>query len=731
MSRSVGLNAVFTATDRTSGVVGRIQASVLGFTGRAGKSLASLDRINGKIADSLKATAIALGGVGLAAGAVAKNVIGTGADFEQAMSAVGAVSLQTREQIAPLEKQALELGASTVFSATQVANAMETMARAGFKNQEIMAGVPGVLDAAAASGLEIAEVAGVVSNALKGMGLAANQASRVADVLALASARTNSTIGTLGESMKNLAPVARQLNIPFEQAVASVALLQDVGLDASEAGTATATMLTKLAAPSKEVAAQMRALGISFEDAKGNALGLPEILGNFDKAAKKTGGNMKVLGFFSELVGLRGQKAALNLKDLFASGKLSTLTTELEGAAGSAGKMAALRLDNFKGDVEQLGGALDTLKIGLFSMQSGPLRGLVQSMTQWVTANQELIKTKVGEAITKWVPIVIEFGKGVADAFGAALPVAKGFASALTSLFGDKSKSEQEQARAWGETIAKWGIRWLEFSAALKVARGTIFLIEGVTKASKVASWMWEVGKSTKAAVDAFRVAAQVGPSSMVAMSNAINGFGGEVGTAAASVGRLAGMRGAVNMFFSSFIAQAGLAAAAAGAVYLAVDQGQKFLAENGGWEGVKGFFGQSDVSNNWGFAGVNDVQNDQARKEAAQRRSQEPAPPPLTPKQQAVADVFSRYGTPPPGGAGNDWASAFGAPPRNPPGPGVPAPAAPPPAAARPAISPAELQAAVSQSLEVTLKVPEAVTAEVTKRPKGAKVNMQPSGGL
>src|SRR5690606_28675336 len=107
------------------------------------------------------------------------------------------------------------LGATTKFTATEAAEAMEIMARAGFKNEEILAGVGGVLDAAAASGLEMAEVSNHVSNVLKGMGLEASQATRVADVLALASARTKSSIGSLGESMKNVASTARQFNIPL------------------------------------------------------------------------------------------------------------------------------------------------------------------------------------------------------------------------------------------------------------------------------------------------------------------------------------------------------------------------------------------------------------------------------------------------------------------------------------------------------------------------------------
>src|SRR5690606_19902268 len=163
--------------------------------------------------------------------------------------------------------------------------------------QEILSGVSGVLSAAAASGLEMAEVANHVSNVLKGMGLQASEASRVADVLTLASARTHSSIGSLGESMKNLAPVAKQFGIG----------LQDVGLDASEAGTGTATMLTKLAKPTTAVEKQMKKLGITFKDAQRNLLPPLDVFRQMAVANERLGGNMDQVAFFADLVGLRGQ----------------------------------------------------------------------------------------------------------------------------------------------------------------------------------------------------------------------------------------------------------------------------------------------------------------------------------------------------------------------------------------------------------------------------------------
>lgn len=720
---AIGLKATFTGVDRVSGTVGKIQAKLLGLTKSAGAGLKRLDAINSKIAGGLKKAALAAGAIGAGVGLVAKSVIDTGAGFEQAITGVGAVGLQTRDQIASLEKEALRLGATTKFTATEAANAMEIMARAGFKNEEILAGVGGVLSAASASGLEMAEVANHVSNVLKGMGLAAGDAAKVADVLALASARTNSTIGSLGESMKNLAPVARQLNIPIEQAVASVALLQDVGLDASEAGTATATMLTKLANPSSAMAAEMRRLGIAFQDAKGNALGLPEILKNFDTASKKSGGNMKVLAFFSDLVGLRGQKAALNLKEVFASGKLSSLTDELNNAAGSAEKMATLKMDNLLGDWTLLTSAIDGVKASLFNLESGPLRGVVQRMTEWVNANGDLVKTKVFDFIEKVIPILDNFADGIKSGFEEVAPILKGVGSAVSSLFGNKSQSGRMEAFLWGETITKLAFGFAAYTVVVKAARVAVFAFEVVTKAARLATIAYNfVVVGTKNALIAYKVAVGVGSASTIAMSGVMTG-------ATASAGTLTTATNAASASFGRMALTAGVAMAAVGALYAAYDQGDKLLKESGGWEGVGAMVavGTSD----WGFAGLDEMNNRKAKEARAResaKKSREAAAS-RTPEQQAAyqraANYIDSLGMPKPG--------EYGYVPPNSGGFGT-APAAtgtPPAIPPSQSLTPDQLSAAVAQELTIKLTADPGTSAEVVVKPKSAKVALQPSGAF
>lgn len=458
------VEAVFKATDRMTAPVRNMQSR----TQRAFRS------INRAMAVT-KAAGRELGGVFrklrtpmlIASGAAAlagRAIFKAGSDFEQAITDVGAVGLQTRDQIADLEAKAKEIGRTTKFTATEAAQGMELMARAGFTNEQILSGITGVMAAAAAEGADLAATTETIAATLKGMGLEASETGRVADVLALASARTKSSIGSLGESMKNLAPIARTFGIELEDAVGMVALLQDVGLDASEAGTATATMLTKLSKPTAAVERQMREMGVSFRDAAGNMLAPTEIFANMSKAAREAGGNMDQVAFFAELVGLRGQKAALNLKDMFESGAAEKLVAELQNAEGAASKMAGLRMDTLKGDLTLLGSAIDGLKVGLFNLESGPLRGVVQRMTEWVGMNQERIIEGVGKALD----LFTELGGVFSDAF---LETIRGVADGFSAVFGEDDAS---RGREWVEVLTE-AARSMGQLAAIAVTAAGVF----------------------------------------------------------------------------------------------------------------------------------------------------------------------------------------------------------------------------------------------------------------
>ncbi len=632
MAGKFSITAIFKGDDQISKVIAGIGGSVSKFSSGVSARLKDVEKINGKIisgfADIAKKAAVVgavVGGVGVAG---LMSVASAGGDFEQAIANVGAVSLMTRDQVKDLEKAALQLGTSTKFSATQVAGGMELMGKAGFTNAEILQGIGPILSAAAAEGAEFEETAGHVSNVLKGMGLATSEAGRVADVLTLASARTNSSISSLGESMANVSSTARQFKIPLEQAVASVALLQDVGLDASVAGSAFNTMLTNMANPSAKAQASMAALGISFQDAKGNMLPLSDVFAQFDKASKKSGGNMKQVAFFAELVGLRGQKAAGNLGKLFTEGKFGDLVKELDAARGSAEKMAALRMNTFQGDLTLLGNAVDSVKIGLFDLESGPLRGVVQGVTKWMLANKALI---VGDV----------------QAF------VKGLGENLPTIF------------VWLERISKvlfvFGVFALgikSITLAMKLvgaANPWVLLLYGLVALTALVVAFWPEIKKHKEILGstAFVVGLLVFAYKAQAMWTGIVAFATGGLTKAMELYSIATRGGAV----ASGIASAGLlpllvalgaVALAIGAIYLAWTQFTDLLKLTGGWDGLKAGLG-SFAKGDGLFKGVDEYQNTQARKAAADKTAAAATPAGAVPGMDfsAVLKYLTTAGTP------------------------------------------------------------------------------------
>jgi TP901 family phage tail tape measure protein len=385
------VSTIFRAVDKMSAPVAKMSGRVKKFGLTVGQNFNRIQKRAKKLGTAILGVGAAFTGFALIAGRAAFTVLKAGADFEQAITDVGAVGLKSRGEIAELEAQALELGRTTKFTATESARAMEILAKAGFKNQQILAATPAVLNAAAAAGVEMATVADVVASSLKGFGLEAEHAGDIADLLALASSRTNSTIVSLGESLRNVSATAKQLNVPIADAVTGVALLQDVGLDASVAGSSLNTMMTKLGTVTPTVEKKLKKLGISIKDDAGNMRALPDVLGQFAEGASKTEGNLERIGMFAELVGLRGAKAALVLKDMAASGRFKELNDELRNARGSAEAMAAIRMDTLTGDMTKLGSAIEGLKIDVFKNANGELRQIVQGVTAWIAANRTLL----------------------------------------------------------------------------------------------------------------------------------------------------------------------------------------------------------------------------------------------------------------------------------------------------------------------------------------------------
>lgn len=175
------------------------------------------------------------------------------ADFEQKMAGVRAVVGGTEEEMAQLTKTARELGATTQFSASEAAEGIRLLGQAGYDANQITAAMPGLLNLAIAGELGLSEAVDIAAASLAGFRLSANQSMRVADVLAMAANKTNTSVVQLGDGMKYVAPIAASLGISIEDTSAVLGLLSNAGLQGGMAGTGLRQVLSSLAGDRKSV----------------------------------------------------------------------------------------------------------------------------------------------------------------------------------------------------------------------------------------------------------------------------------------------------------------------------------------------------------------------------------------------------------------------------------------------------------------------------------------------
>lgn len=336
---------------------------------RASKNMEKqLDKVSGKTKvvstdykNMLTKIQIASAAIGAAMAAGIGASVKVAADFEAQMSRVKAISGATGEEFEALKEKALELGASTSKSASEVAIAFEDMAAMGFNATQIIDAMPGVIAAAEASGSDLALTSRVVAAALNGFKLEASEASRVADILAKTANVSAASVDDLGYAFKFAAPVAQTLGISIEELAAATGIMIDSGLEGSQAGTTLRMALLRLADPTKEGAAALEKLGIKTTDAKGNFAGLTKILPEFVKGLDGMTNSQKV----AALATIFGAEAATGMLTVIEGGvdKFDEFTGALENSAGASKEAAAIMKDNLKGAVDELMGAFETLGI--------------------------------------------------------------------------------------------------------------------------------------------------------------------------------------------------------------------------------------------------------------------------------------------------------------------------------------------------------------------------------
>lgn len=351
----------------------------------------------------------------------AKQIYKAGSEFEAQMSKVGAISGATGADFDALTQKAIEMGSTTAFTSTEAGEALEYMAMAGWKTDQMLSGLQPIMDLAAASGESLGTTSDIVTDALTAFGLTAQDTGHFADVLAAASTNANTNVAMMGESFKYVAPLAGSLGYSVDDVAVALGIMANNGIKGSQAGTSLSRIIQNMVSPTNAQAAAMEKLGLSLTDSKGNMKSLKAVMGDMRLAAlnanvdlnamqeavaeldaklesgtiseeeyvkllaEATGGSTDFLQAVSDLAGARGLSGMLSIMNT-TEADFGKLTEAIRNCDGAASEMAARMLANVAGDVTLFKSAVEGLEVSLFNLASGSMREVIQKATEIVNA---------------------------------------------------------------------------------------------------------------------------------------------------------------------------------------------------------------------------------------------------------------------------------------------------------------------------------------------------------
>jgi TP901 family phage tail tape measure protein len=396
------LKSLKTAQNEAEDTTKRISSTIGGRLQSAGKNL---EAVGSTLTKTVTAPIIGLGGL----------VIKTSSTFESAMSRVQAVSGASGGELQKLNKKAQELGATTAWSASEVADGMTEMAKAGWSANDIIDGMAGVLNSASASGEDLAQVSTIVADAITGFGLKAKDASRVADLLTQSANAGTIDITDLGESFKYISPIAKTMGFSIEDVTTAISAMSMSGIKGSQAGTALRTMLARMVKPTDDVKSAMDELGIKLTNSDGSFKSLNTIVSEMRGSFSGMTDEQKTY-YATVLAGQEGMSGLLSLLSL-SQGEYDKLADSMNNCKGVAEDTAKTMLDNFGGQLTILKSSLEGVAIQFGEVLLPYFKSFVDWVQRVVLKLQSMTKEQK-EQIVKWGmfvgaigPALIVFGK--------------------------------------------------------------------------------------------------------------------------------------------------------------------------------------------------------------------------------------------------------------------------------------------------------------------------------
>ena len=386
--------------------------SELAKIGEAGQVLQNVgDKISGAGEKLLPVTA-GVTALGTAA-------VKTASDFDSAMSKVAAVSGATGDDLQALRDKAREMGSKTKFSASEAAEAMNYMAMAGWKTNDMLSGIDGIMNLAAASGEDLATTSDIVTDALTAFGLTAQDSSHFADVLAAASSNANTNVSMLGESFKYCAPIAGALGFSCEDTAEALGLMANAGIKSTQSGTSMRSIMTALSGEVKFCSESFGEMEIATTNSDGSMRSLSDILADCRVAFDQMSESEKASAAQS-LVGKNAMSGFLALMNA-APADIEKLSGAIANCDGTSLQMAETMQDNLAGHLTILKSQLEELAISFGEILMPVIRDIITKVQGFVdklnaldSATKQTI-IKIGLMAAALGPLLIVVGKTISS----------------------------------------------------------------------------------------------------------------------------------------------------------------------------------------------------------------------------------------------------------------------------------------------------------------------------
>lgn len=408
---------------------------------------------------------------GVAAGAAvlggiknyAMDSVNLGKDYTSMMSEVQAISGASGKDLEMLQETAREYGATTVFSASEAAEALKYMSLAGWDAQQSSSALGGVLNLAAASGMGLGEASDMVTDYLSAFGMEASQSTYLADMLAYAQSNSNTTALQLGEAYRNSAANLHAAGQDVETTTSLLEAMANQGYKGSEAGTALAATMRDITQNMEDGAIKIGETSIAVQNEKGNFRDLTDILTDVEAATAGMGDAEKAAALGSTFTA--DSIKALNMILTEGMGKVSGYEEALRKSAGTSEEMAGIMTDNLSGDIANMESAMEEMKLQTFEAMEDPLRDLTQyttntvipSLTEWVPDAFGTLASgvkEVGSALAPMLETILKNPKAVGNALTS---IGAGFVAMKTVNTGFNIASKISQNEGIVKTLTNFG----------------------------------------------------------------------------------------------------------------------------------------------------------------------------------------------------------------------------------------------------------------------------------